>query len=124
LMHTSGLIGREDPSVVGQLYRRSGFKGSDSDFTLAEMVKRLAHIPLQVDPGSQWIYGISTDLVGYLCEVISGIPFDRYLDERILRPLGMADTCFSVPAEKVDRFAACYGPDLQGERRYKLVDDP
>ena len=86
LMHTSGLVARDTASTVGELYRRAGFKGLDSDFPLAEMVKRLEKIPLQVDPGSHWIYGISTDLVGYLCEVISGIPFDHYLEERILGP--------------------------------------
>jgi len=78
-----------------------------------------------VDPGAQWIYGISTDLVGLLCEVISGMSFDQYLQERILGPLGMLDTSFSVPPEKVERFAACYGPDPSGtDRKYKLVDDP
>lgn len=123
LMHTSGLVARDTASPVGELYRRGGFAGADSQFTLADMVRKLAQIPLQVDPGSRWIYGISTDLVGYLCEVISGIQFDRYLDERILGPLGMFDTGFTVPASKVDRFAANYAP-RDGEPRYRLVDDP
>ena len=123
LMHTSGLVARDTNSPVGDLYRRAGFSGADSAFTLAEMVRRLSRIPLQVDPGSRWIYGISTDLVGYLCEVISGIPFDRYLEERVTGPLGMLDTAFSVPPEKAERFAACYGP-ATGERKYQLVDDP
>jgi CubicO group peptidase (beta-lactamase class C family) len=124
LMHTSGLVGRDTSSPVGELYRRAGLKGSDSDFPLADLPRRLASIPLQVDPGSQWIYGISTDLVGYLCEVISGMPFDRYLQERILGPLGMVDTAFSVPESKVDRFAACYAPQPGGSPQYRLVDDP
>ena len=110
LMHTSGLVARDTASPVGELYRRAGLAGSDSQFTLAELVGKLAQIPLQVDPGSRWIYGISTDLVGYLCEVIGGLPFDRFLDERILSPLGMVDTAFTVPSSKVDRFAANYGP--------------
>src|SRR5437879_4120359 len=95
LMHTSGLVGRDTASPVGELYRRAGFTGADSTFTLNQMVQKLKEIPLEVDPGSRWIYGISTDLVGYLCEVISGVPFDRYLDERVLGPLGMVDTSFS-----------------------------
>jgi CubicO group peptidase (beta-lactamase class C family) len=123
LMHTSGLVGRDSESPVGELYRRAGFAGADSQFTLAEMVRRLGQIPLEVDPGSRWIYGISTDLVGYLCEVLSGLPFDRYLEERILGPLGMLDTGFSVPEPKVDRFAANYAPRA-GTPRYRLVDDP
>jgi CubicO group peptidase (beta-lactamase class C family) len=124
LMHTSGLVARDASTTVGELYRRAGVRGSDSDFPLADLPRRLARIPLQVDPGSQWIYGISTDLVGLLCEVISGQPFDQYLQDRILGPLGMVDTSFSVPQSKVDRFAACYGPLPGGNPRYRLVDDP
>jgi len=123
LMHTSGLVGRDTASTVGELYRRAGLTGADSPFTLADMVRKLEQIPLQVDPGSRWIYGISTDLVGYLCEVISGMPFDRYLDERVLGPLGMVDTGFTVPHSQVDRFAANYAPSA-GVPRYRLVDDP
>ncbi len=123
LMHTSGLVARDTQSPVGELYRRAGFAGADSRFTLAEMIRRLREIPLEVDPGSQWIYGISTDLVGYLCEVLSGMPFDRYLEERILGPLGMVDTSFSVPPSKVDRLAANYAPQ-HGNPRFRLVDDP
>jgi CubicO group peptidase (beta-lactamase class C family) len=123
LMHTSGLIARDAESPVGELYRRAGLRGSESAGTLADMVCKLQHIPLQCDPGSRWIYGISTDLVGYLCEVISGQPLDRYLEERMLGPLGMVDTAFGVPAEKVERFAANYAPS-EGSPRYELVDDP
>jgi CubicO group peptidase (beta-lactamase class C family) len=123
LMHTSGLVSRDAATPVGELYRRSAFAGADSQGTLADMVRKLGQIPLQVDPGSRWIYGISTDLVGYLCEVISGLPFDQYLDERVLGPLGMVDTSFSVPASKVERFAANYAPQV-GTPQYTLVDDP
>jgi CubicO group peptidase (beta-lactamase class C family) len=123
LMHTSGLVARDTQSPVGELYRRAGFAGADSRFTLAEMIRRLREIPLEVDPGSQWIYGISTDLVGYLCEVLSGMSFDRYLEERILGPLGMVDTSFSVPPSRVDRLAANYAPQ-NGTPRFRLVDDP
>jgi CubicO group peptidase (beta-lactamase class C family) len=123
LIHTSGLVGRETNSPVGELYRRAGFKGPDADGTLADMVRLLGRIPLQCDPGAQWIYGISTDLVGHLCELIAGLPLDRFLEERILGPLGMVDTGFSVPASKVDRFAANYAP-RDGRPAYTLIDDP
>jgi CubicO group peptidase (beta-lactamase class C family) len=123
LMHTSGLVARDTASPIGELYRRAGFRGADSDGTLADMIGKLATIPLQCDPGSRWIYGISTDLVGYLCEVISGLSFDRYLDERILGPLGMVDTAFGVPASKMDRFCANYAPQ-DGRPRFRLFDDP
>src|SRR3954454_7385624 len=101
LMHTSGLVARDTASPVGELYRRNNFRGSESDGTLAEMIHKLGKLPLACDPGSRWIYGISTDLVGYLCEVISGLPLDRFLQERILGPLAMRDTGFSVPSDKV-----------------------
>jgi CubicO group peptidase (beta-lactamase class C family) len=123
LTHMSGLVARDTPSPVGELYRRAGFKGGESTGTLADMVEALVRIPLACDPGTRWIYGISTDLVGYLCEVISGLPLDRYLEERLLGPLGMADTSFWVPAEKLDRFAANYAP-RSGPVGYTLVDDP
>jgi CubicO group peptidase (beta-lactamase class C family) len=124
LMHMSGLVARDANSPVGELYRRAGLKGGDSDFVLADLPRRLASIPLQVDPGTQWIYGISTDLVGLLCEIISGMRLDEYLQERILGPLGMEDTSFSVPDSKLDRFAALYAPVPGGSPQYRLVDDP
>jgi CubicO group peptidase (beta-lactamase class C family) len=128
LMHTSGLVGSgivADPTmVVSQLYGRAELRGSASGGTLAEMVKKLGELPLQVDPGSRWIYGISTDLVGYLCEVIGGMPFDRFLQERIFDPLGMVDTGFHVPPEKIGRFAANYRPGAAGEPSYVVIDRP
>jgi CubicO group peptidase (beta-lactamase class C family) len=93
----------------------------DSD--LAATVDRLAGVPLACDPGSEWIYGISTDLVGRLCEVLSGQRFDDLLAERIFRPLGMTATGFSVgPADK-DRLAAAYRA-ADGMPRYEPLDDP
>jgi CubicO group peptidase (beta-lactamase class C family) len=128
LMHTSGLVGAgivADPTMpVSTLYNRAELHGSRSGGTLAEMVRKLGELPLQVDPGSRWIYGISTDLVGYLCEVIGGMPFDRFLEERIFRPLGMSDTGFTVPAAKLDRFAANYRPGGEGEASYVCIDRP
>jgi CubicO group peptidase (beta-lactamase class C family) len=123
LMHTSGLVARDTNSPVGELYRRAGLRGSDSEFPLSELPAKLAQIPLQVDPGTQWIYGISTDLVGLLCEIISGVPFDAYLQQRIFGPLGMVDSGFSVPESKLERFASCYGPAFGENPQYRLVDD-
>jgi len=128
LMHTSGFVGAgivADPAMpVSQLYGRAELQGSRSGGTLAEMVQKLGKLPLQVDPGSRWIYGISTDLVGYLCEVIGGMPFDRFLEERIFRPLGMTDTGFDVPAAKIDRFATNYRPGGPGEPPAVVIDRP
>lgn len=126
LMHTSGLVGSgitASPDLpVSELYARAEIRGSASDGTLADFVAKLGRLPLQVDPGARWIYGVSTDVVGYLCEVISGTRFDRFLEERIFAPLGMKDTGFHVPAEKLDRFAANYRRGGEGEPPYVLVD--
>lgn len=108
LMHTSGLIGRADPNPVGRMYAAAGLRGSESDGTLHDMIRKVGELPLACDPGSEWNYGISTDVVGYLVEVFSGQPLDRYLEERILQPLAMPDTGFHVPESEFERFAACY----------------
>jgi CubicO group peptidase (beta-lactamase class C family) len=79
--------------------------GKDS---LEQMVRDLAELPLNFDPGSRWNYSVSTDILGRIIEVISGQPLDRFFAERILGPLGMEDTGFTVPEAKQDRFAACY----------------
>jgi CubicO group peptidase (beta-lactamase class C family) len=122
LMHTSGLVAATSKSVVGDLYRKADVQGSASGGTLADLVTKLSGLPLEFDPGDRWMYGISTDLVGRLCEVLSGLPFDEYLRQRIFEPLEMADTGFTVPADKVARFAACYEPGADG--RVTLNDDP
>jgi CubicO group peptidase (beta-lactamase class C family) len=122
LMHTSGLISAGDNTPVGQLYQRAELRGSSSEGTLADMVVKLGRLPLHCDPGSQWNYGISTDLVGYLCEVIGGMPFDRFLQERIFTPLGMVDSGFTVPQASQDRFASNYRRSATPEPSYELID--
>jgi CubicO group peptidase (beta-lactamase class C family) len=121
LMHTSGLAASNGKHPVGLLYQEAGLPGMDSDAALSELPARLAGLPQQADPGSRWIYGISTDLVGLLCEVISGLPLDRYLRIRIFDPLGMVHTGFSVPEASIPRLAASYAYDDGG---FKLADDP
>jgi CubicO group peptidase (beta-lactamase class C family) len=68
------------------------------------------------------MYSLSTDVCGYLVEALSGKRFDQYLQETIFDPLGMHDTSFQVPVEKVDRFAANY--QRQPDKTLKLIDDP
>ena len=79
--------------------------------TLQTMIDDLAKIPLEFSPGEAWNYSVATDVVGYLVGLISGKPFEQFLKERILDPLGMNDTDFFVPKEKAHRFAACYSAD-------------
>ncbi len=114
LRHTSGLVNQADP-VLGHTYTRLGLLTSSSSGTLADMVATVGTLPLKCDAGAQFNYGISTDVVGYLCEVLSGQRLDTFLRQRLLEPLGMVDTSFRVPAEDVERFAACYRPGSAGE---------
>ncbi len=89
--------------------------------SLDEMAKRLAAVPLAFDPGSDWNYGINIDVLGLAIQRASGMPLERFLEERVLRPLDMRDTGFSVPPEKVGRFAANYS---RSEAGLKVIDEP
>src|SRR6185436_8018234 len=98
------------PNVIGQIYTDRRISGIPSSGTLATQMERIANVPLERDPGTHFIYSIGTDVVARLCEVLSGQSFDRFLQERIFDPLGMADTSFYVPADKKDRLMANYRP--------------
>ena len=76
--------------------------------------RELGNVPLAYHPGAGWSYGMSTDVLGYLVEVVSGVPFAEFLKTQILDPLGMTDTAFSVPDEKADRYATLYEPAEDG----------
>ena len=115
LRHTSGLTyGFQQRSNVDAAYREKGVGVVNQTLTLDEMIEQLATIPLEFAPGDAWNYSVSTDVIGYLVGKISGMPFERFLHERIFAPLGMTDTDFHVPADKVHRFAACYQADGRG----------
>jgi CubicO group peptidase (beta-lactamase class C family) len=123
LRHTSGLVSRTD-AVLGEAYEKLGLRTSESDHPLADAIDKLGTLPLKCDPGSQFNYGISTDVVGYLCQLLSGQNLDAFLSERVLGPLGMVDTGFYVPADDVERFAACYRPGKAGEPLLVVEDRP
>ena len=78
------------------------------DETLQEMAKRLAKLPLECSPGDEWWYSHSTDVLGAIVEIASGMELDQFFRERITGPLGMVDTDFWVPEDKIDRLMACY----------------
>src|SRR6202022_4321007 len=90
--------------------------------TLQSMIEDLARIPLEFSPGEAWNYSVSTDVIGYLIGKIGGMPFEQFLKERIFNPLGMNDTDFFVPADKVHRFAACYSADPPGGMTFHPAD--
>jgi CubicO group peptidase (beta-lactamase class C family) len=123
LTHTSGLTyGFMQATPVDAVYRAQKIELPGAEEPLGDVMARLARVPLIAQPAAEWNYSISTDVLGHLVAVISGRPFDDFLRERVIRPLGMADTGFFVPSPKVGRFAANYdkGPD----GRPRLIDDP
>ncbi|MCB1683772.1 MAG: beta-lactamase family protein [Pseudomonadales bacterium] len=107
MSHSGGLTyGYFSQSQVDSLYVAANVL--DRASTLQQMVDKLGRIPLKAQPGSTWHYSISVDVQGYLVEVLSGMTFDRYLQEKIFEPLGMPDTGFHVPAEKAPRLSRYY----------------
>ena len=106
LMHTAGFTYGWGDKPVDERYKE--LKMSEPSATLAGMAKTLSNIPLVHEPGERWTYGVSTDVLGYLVEVVSEMPFETFLQTRLFGPLGMVDTAFSVPPEKRGRFAALY----------------
>ena len=107
---------------VDHAYRRTKVGRQVESDTLADMMDTLAELPLEFSPGTAWNYSVSTDVCGRLVEILSGQSLDEFFAERIFAPLGMRDTGFIVPPEKIDRFAANYvrGPNKQ----LVLEDDP
>ncbi|MEM7537035.1 MAG: serine hydrolase domain-containing protein [Chloroflexota bacterium] len=120
MTHTAGFTyGFFGDHPVDQLYNQQ--RVMDRKGTLRDMVQKLAGIPLVFQPGTHWSYSLATDILGHLVEIVSGQPLDEYFEQHIFAPLGMVDTGFHVPANKVSRFAANYQFDENG---YKLIDDP
>jgi CubicO group peptidase (beta-lactamase class C family) len=124
LSHTSGLTyGFMESNPVDAAYRaKDGVDFQTSDTSLRQVVEKLATLPLIAQPGKAWNYSVSTDVLGYLVEVISGQPFEKYLVEKVTKPLGMGDTDFFVSKEKHDRLAANYSAGPGG--KLELLDDP
>jgi CubicO group peptidase (beta-lactamase class C family) len=90
--------------------------------TLEELADDIITSPLRYQPGTRWLYSFGMDICARIVEVLSGLPYDEYLRRNIFEPLGMVDTGFHVPEDKVDRFAACYGRNSR--KQTVLVDDP
>lgn len=113
LTHTSGLAySFFSLPVHKEAYRQAGIVEGlmESDRTLEENARKLAGCPLVAQPGSSWNYGMSTDMLGRVVEVASGQTLDVFFRERIFEPLGMPDTFFVVPEEKLPRLATLYRP--------------
>ena len=117
LMHTSGFTyGFFKPfpggSPVEQMYLDGGV--NDLDITNAELVTRLSKLPLKYEPGTTWWYSRSSDVLGRLIEVVSGMSLGEFFEKRITGPLGMPDTAFQVAPGNVARFAEPLDADRKG----------
>jgi CubicO group peptidase (beta-lactamase class C family) len=126
LTHTSGITyrfwGRE---YFADLYKKAGISDGliQTEGTIADEVKKLAQLPLTNQPGEAYEYGLNTDVLGYLIEVVSGQTLDKFFQERIFTPLGMKDTHFFLPEEKLPRLSGVYVSDEAGGIK-KLSDEP
>lgn len=115
LTHTSGIVYHWDEHLGG-IYRETGVAHGllQTNSTVGENIKKLASLPLLHQPGENWTYGLSIDVLGYLVEVVAGMPLDEFFATRIFKPLKMEDTHFFLPDEKVSRLAAVYRPAANG----------
>lgn len=124
LTHTSGLTYHWD-NRLGSIYNDNGITHgliSDMD-SLAEDIPKLAQLPLIHEPGEQWTYGLSIDVLGYLVEVVSGMPLDDFFKTRIFHPLGMDNTQFHVSPEQESRLATAYTVGNDGTLK-RIEDEP
>jgi CubicO group peptidase (beta-lactamase class C family) len=117
LLHTSGFTyGFFKPfpggGPVEQTYLDGGV--NDLDITNAQLVTRISKLPLKFEPGTTWWYSRSTDVLGRLIEVVSGMTLGEFFEKRITRPLGMADTAFQVTPGKIARFVEPFDEDKKG----------
>ena len=122
LRHTAGFTYGPPLSTrtqIQKLYQEAGIWSQT--WLLADFARALAKLPLVHEPGTAWEYGHSTDILGRVVEVASGKTLDAYLDDRILRPLGMPDTAFSLPAPKHDRLAQPQPDPITGKTP-ELID--
>lgn len=122
LRHTSGLTySFQHRTNVDAAYRHRKIEGWHGSHDLDGFVAELAEIPLEFSPGTAWNYSVSTDVLGLVIQRVSGLPLDRFLEQRIFGPLGMADTFFSVPADKTDRLGDAWAFE---EGKGRVMYDP
>ena len=115
LRHTSGLVyGPFGNTLVHQEYNKANL--FDPGQTLAEFVSKISKLPLAHQPGTVWEYGMSTDVLARIVEVVSGMPFDRFVEERITKPLKMPDTAFYMEPAKLQRVAQLQIDPKTGKR--------
>ncbi|ULQ51245.1 serine hydrolase domain-containing protein [Flavihumibacter fluvii] len=123
LTHTSGIgyaqIG--SPQYTAIAAKAGVVAGLAPSLSLADQVDKIAHLPLEFQPGERWGYGLNIDVLGHLIERVSKQPLDKFFRQYILDPLGMNDTWFYLPADRRSRLVALHGEDSTG-KLYKMVN--
>ena len=121
-MHTSGLSYGFSNSEVDKLYQQMFSK--PDELNRDNIIAKLVAMPLTHQPGTAWNYGVSTDVIGFLVEKLSGKKLGEYMQEAIFTPLGMKDTGFYVPADKVDRLTQIYTADRKTGKTIVMENEP
>ncbi len=126
MTHTAGLSYGFGDDVLDQKYQREmwGALLQKPDADMAEWMEVIATMPLAFQPGARFRYSVATDVLGAVVQVVSGLPFEDFLAQRIFAPLGMTDTAFYVKPEMLDRLAACYRTDAEGKLEAFEPDGP
>lgn len=123
LTHTSGLTyDFMRATNVDYCYRKMKIATWAESDTTETLIDKLVQVPLEFSPGERWNYSVSTDVLGRVVEVVSGMRLRNYFDQFILSPLGMTETGFEIAKDKTPRFAACYQFNPGSEP--SLQDDP
>jgi CubicO group peptidase (beta-lactamase class C family) len=120
--HTAGLTyGFMQNHPVDALYRQAGFEWGvpDGATDLASICDHLAALPLVFQPGTEWQYSMGLDVLGRVVEVVSGVPFDEFMQTHVLDPLGMTDTVWHVGEDRADRLAALYAPTPATKKAFR-----
>ncbi len=123
LTHTAGISYGSGPAKA--LWEKAGIQGwflAERAEPVGEVVKKLAALPFDAQPGEKFVYGYNLDILGYLVEVVSGMSLADFIRTRITGPLAMADTSFFLPEDKLARFTGVFGAGQDGKAG--PVDDP
>ena len=121
MRHTAGLSYGRGNTPLHARYPVSSDSAA-TQWTGAEFLEQLSALPLHYPPGTAWEYSLGLDVLGLAIEAVAGMPLGRYLDERIFAPLGMVDTAFTVPPDKVARYAKALPTDPVTGAAQKLRD--
>ena len=124
LTQTSGIgypgIGTAEANSIYAKNKITGGVGV-KDQKLSDVMNRLGTLPLFFQPGEKWMYGVNTDLLGYLIELWSGMTLEDFFTKRIFQPLGMNDTYYNVPPEKASRLVNFFQEDSSGIKKQDKV---